>query len=77
MRLSTLRAAIAGIVGSTGAGINPQTVYSRVAASPRLVFDVTSGNNGTCSGSPAYFCNAAVGFDGPTGLGTPVGPGAL
>jgi subtilase family serine protease len=69
---------IAGIVGSTGAGINPQTVYSRVAANRALLFDVTSGNNGTCTGgSTAYFCNAETGFDGPTGLGSPVGPGAF
>ncbi len=68
---------IAGIVGSTGSGIDPSTVYSRVAANPSLVFDVTSGNNGTCTSSPAYFCNAEVGFDGPTGLGSPVGSGAF
>lgn len=68
---------IAGIVGSTGTGIDPSTVYSRVAANPSLVFDVTSGNNGTCSASTHYFCTAQAGFDGPTGLGSPNGPGAL
>jgi len=62
-------------VGSTGAGINPQTVYSRVAANSALVFDVTSGSNGTCS--TAAFCKGVAGFDGPTGLGSPVGPGAF
>ena len=66
---------IAGIVGSTGAGIDPSTVYSRVGLNPALLFDVTSGNNGTCS--TAYFCHAEVGYDGPTGLGSPVGPGAF
>jgi hypothetical protein len=35
------------------------------------LFDVTSGSNGTCSGS--YLCTAGTGFDGPTGLGTPDG----
>jgi hypothetical protein len=35
------------------------------------LFDVTTGNNGTCS--PAYLCTADTGFDGPTGLGTPNG----
>jgi subtilase family serine protease len=68
---------IAGIIGSTGSGIDPQTVYARIAANPSLVFDVKTGTNGPCSGRPAYFCNGATGFDGPTGLGTPVGPGAL
>lgn len=35
------------------------------------LWDVTSGNNGTCS--PAYLCTAGVGYDGPTGNGTPNG----
>ncbi|MEY9838388.1 putative Ig domain-containing protein [Streptacidiphilus sp. EB103A] len=33
--------------------------------------DVTSGSNGSCS--PSYLCTAGVGYDGPTGLGTPNG----
>jgi subtilase family serine protease len=33
--------------------------------------DVTSGSNGKCA--PAYLCTAGVGYDGPTGLGTPKG----
>jgi subtilase family serine protease len=33
--------------------------------------DVTTGSNGTCS--VAYFCTAEVGYDGPTGWGTPNG----
>ncbi|WTP79743.1 carboxypeptidase regulatory-like domain-containing protein [Streptomyces sp. NBC_00178] len=33
--------------------------------------DVTGGSNGTCA--PAYLCSGAVGYDGPTGLGTPDG----
>ncbi|HEX8094162.1 S53 family peptidase [Jatrophihabitans sp.] len=37
--------------------------------------DVTSGSNGTCS--PAIWCHAAVGWDGPTGLGTPNGTSAF
>jgi subtilase family serine protease len=39
------------------------------------LFDVTSGSNGTCGGS--YLCTAGVGFDGPTGLGTPNGAAAF
>ena len=38
---------------------------------PANLFDVTSGNNGTCS--PTLLCTAAAGWDGPTGLGTPNG----
>ena len=38
-------------------------------------FDVTSGSNGSCSGS--YLCTGKVGYDGPTGLGTPNGTGGF
>jgi hypothetical protein len=34
-------------------------------------YDVTSGSNGSCDGS--YLCTAGVGYDGPTGWGTPNG----
>jgi subtilase family serine protease len=36
--------------------------------------DVTSGNNGGCGN---ILCNAASGWDGPTGLGSPNGAGAF
>ena len=39
------------------------------------LFDITSGNNGSCGGS--YLCTAGAGYDGPTGLGTPNGTGAF
>jgi subtilase family serine protease len=39
------------------------------------LFDVTSGSNGSCSGS--YLCTGVIGFDGPTGNGTPNGIGAF
>ncbi|WP_330287881.1 putative Ig domain-containing protein [Streptomyces sp. NBC_00576] len=39
------------------------------------LYDVTSGNNGSCSTS--YFCTAATGYDGPTGWGTPNGTTAF
>ena len=37
--------------------------------------DVTTGNNGSCAGS--YLCTAGVGYDGPTGLGSPNGTGGF
>jgi subtilase family serine protease len=37
--------------------------------------DVISGSNGSCGGT--VLCNAASGWDGPTGLGTPNGAGAF
>ena len=39
--------------------------------------DVTSGSNGRCRFVPAYFCNAVGGYDGPTGLGSPLALRAL
>ncbi|MDX3456670.1 putative Ig domain-containing protein [Streptomyces sp. ME02-8801-2C] len=39
------------------------------------LYDVTSGNNGSCSTS--YFCTATTGYDGPTGWGTPNGTTAF
>jgi len=38
-------------------------------------FDVTTGNDGSCS--PAYLCAAETGYDGPTGIGTPDGIAGL
>ncbi len=35
------------------------------------LFDVTSGSNGSCGAT--YLCTGAVGYDGPTGNGTPNG----
>jgi len=39
--------------------------------------DVTSGSNSPTGCSPAYLCTGEVGYDGPTGLGTPKGVGAF
>jgi subtilase family serine protease len=39
------------------------------------LFDVTSGSNGSCGGS--YLCTGVVGYDGPTGNGTPNGTGGF
>ncbi|MFJ9755336.1 putative Ig domain-containing protein [Streptomyces sp. NPDC101149] len=39
------------------------------------LYDVTTGNNGSCSTS--YFCTARAGYDGPTGWGTPNGTAAF
>jgi subtilase family serine protease len=60
--------ALTGTASSANYGAAPY-------ASPSLLHDITSGNNGSCS--PSYLCTAGVGFDGPTGLGTPNGLGAF
>jgi len=69
--------ALAGNGSSTNAGSFP---YSHTASS---LFDVTSGSNGRCTiggkgkpgstSSTAYLCTAGPGYDGPTGLGSPIG----
>jgi len=40
-------------------------------ANPPALFDITTGLNGTCS--PSVWCTAGIGWDGPSGLGTPNG----
>jgi hypothetical protein len=41
------------------------------------LFDVTSGKNTNRKCNPAYLCTGSVGYDGPSGLGTPNGTGAF
>ena len=38
-----------------------------------MLVDVTSGKNGECSEPFDYLCTAGIGYDGPTGWGTPHG----
>jgi subtilase family serine protease len=52
-----------------------RAVTAAYAAPAGSLNDVTSGSNGSCGGS--YLCTAGPGYDGPTGLGTPNGVGAL
>ena len=60
------------LAGRPAPGTYPSSYpYSHTAN----LFDVTSGSNGTCS--PAYLCTGEVGYDGPTGLGTPNGTAAF
>jgi hypothetical protein len=44
-------------------------------ANTSALYDVTTGHTATCS--PAYLCTGEVGYDGPTGLGTPNGAAAF
>jgi hypothetical protein len=62
---SPLVAAIFARTGKTGA--TPQFPYSNTSD----FYDVTSGSDGSCGGT--YLCSAKVGYDGPTGNGTPNG----
>ncbi|MGD0189847.1 MAG: S53 family peptidase [Rhizomicrobium sp.] len=62
---------VGGIFAVNGGTVN---AASTIYANPSDLYDVTSGNNGTCT--PAYLCTGEVGYDGPTGMGTPNGSGA-
>jgi subtilase family serine protease len=61
---------IAGVYADAGA--HSASVPASVAyAYASSLNDVTTGATASCS--PAYLCTAEVGYDGPTGLGTPNG----
>jgi subtilase family serine protease len=59
---------VAGVYGVNGGAVHTSSdPYSHLSG----LFDVKSGLTGFCE--PAYLCNSGVGYDGPTGLGTPNG----
>ena len=64
---------ISGVYALAG-GLGSATAASGLYAAPGDLFDVTSGSNGSCGSD---LCNAGVGWDGPTGLGSPNGIGAF
>jgi hypothetical protein len=64
-------AAAYALAGQPAAGSYPGRLLYDSAAS---LWDVTSGSNGTCG---TYLCQGAIGYDGPTGLGTLHGTAAL
>lgn len=64
-------AAIYALAGNGASTIDGSYPYSHRSG----LFDVTSGSNGTCSGS--YLCTAKTGYDGPSGLGAPKGKTAF
>jgi MYXO-CTERM domain-containing protein len=59
---------VAGIFAATGNGGQGSGQF--IANNVSKLWDVTSGSNGTCAGK-TLLCNAAAGWDGPTGFGTP------
>ncbi len=71
---SPIIAATYALAGTPSAGTYPASYPYQHAAH---FFDVTTGGNGmpgyTCEASRAYLCHGEVGYDGPTGVGTPNG----
>jgi subtilase family serine protease len=61
---------IAGVYALAGNGTAIKNA-SFIYAHKTLLWDVKKGSTGSCGGS--YLCTAVVGYDGPTGLGTPKG----
>ena len=69
---SPIIAGVYALAGTPTAGTYPSSYpYAHTGS----LFDVTSGSNGSCS--PAYLCHGEVGYDGPTGWGTPNGVAAF
>lgn len=69
---AALRVGTASSTYPTLGGTNVAAGYGmNLYAQRGALRDVTSGKTGTCS--IGFLCNAATGYDGPTGLGTPNG----
>lgn len=64
--------ALAG--GANGVEYPAASLYSHLGDSGAL-YDVVSGSNGSCTGASS--CKATVGYDGPTGVGSPIGLAAF
>lgn len=76
---SPIIASIYALAGNTG-GSSPAITYGEYPYAHRTsLFDVVSGSNGRCTNwwnggsANAALCQAFVGYDGPSGLGTPNG----
>jgi subtilase family serine protease len=68
---SPLIASVYADAGSHSAAYPVSAAYAHTSS----LFDVTTGSTAGCS--PAYLCTGEVGYDGPTGLGTPDGTAAF
>jgi alpha-tubulin suppressor-like RCC1 family protein len=70
---------VAGIEAHASAAVRSLPGAEAFYRDPGDFFDVTEGENCQCQGNdvPEYLWHAGVGYDGPTGNGTPDGPLAL
>ena len=68
---------VGAVYALAGNAPGPTQMNSLPYADTGALNDVSSGSNGNCSVSVAYLCNGEVGYDGPTGLGTPNGIAAF
>ncbi len=72
---SPVIASVYALAGNAGSEDYAQSIW--VAGGTAALNDVTSGSNGRCSTKYRYICTAGVGYDGPTGWGTPNGVSAF
>ncbi len=68
---SPIIASVYALAGNAGTVTYGSYSYAHLSA----LHDITSGSNGSCGGS--YLCTGVVGYDGPTGNGTPSGTNAF
>jgi Transposase zinc-ribbon domain len=68
---SPLTASVYALAGNESSTVDGSYPYAHTSS----LHDVTSGSNGSCGGS--YLCTGVVGYDGPTGNGTPNGTTAF
>jgi len=60
---------VAAVFAATGNGAQSSGAF--IASKASKLYDVTTGRNGECASEGNLLCNAAAGWDGPTGYGTP------
>ena len=69
---TSLAAPLVAVAYATGVPIPSGTATNQMPyVNATALHDVLTGSNGFCGGS--YLCTAGVGYDGPTGLGSPNG----
>lgn len=71
---SPLIAGVYALAGGLPAGSTGASALYGHLGDATVLHDVTSGSNGSCS---TLMCKGGVGYDGPTGVGTPLGIGAF
>ncbi|MBI3633811.1 MAG: S53 family peptidase [Candidatus Vogelbacteria bacterium] len=68
-------AGIYALAGGVSSGVQGASLPYSNGSYLTNIHDILTGSNGTCGGS--YLCTATTGFDGPTGLGSPMGISAF
>ena len=63
-----------GLANNVGVGAFANSLPYSLFSYGANLHDITDGNNGNCG---TYLCQGTVSYDGPTGLGTPLGLGAF